>query len=602
MLGRRISSATDAESPAIWFLLLPLSGLGADSSEEMRPEDLYIKMNSRGKPLTEFENFKAHFEQDICLSARADEFAHRIDGPWADLMWPIHGGDNIVDDELIRFIDYITEICELRDGSLEVGGLGERARAVFGPNNPNSGDHIEFLFRAFDVFADGQRDRPSFVRETFESVFSLELPDSPGYDPETAVLFGSSSVNLFEQCCHAFDSQRYGRREFTLQDSLLLYAVLLHLTEETEDFDRRSRILRNLLAASVADEIRRPNMPGLIKDVEAVIIHGDLDSVSKLSSNQVQNERAKVAFLAAHPNLSRAVFRLEDHPLLRGTLSAFEFTAGSFERRAGAFELAFADPERYLDLTGALLATGDYQRRRPRTQSWQFGTAERKNQAVWRYLLTEASSDDLLATRAVLARFLDDLATSTGDIRGHLKDVAAACLAEREERAYLDWRYYLIKYPAMRGSRGDRQEGKTGIYWGVDGELGYSLCMLRTYQLNGYYRDPILLEVWRSSGVGDRVLDPWFSGYVTDSRWLRLVRSQVGLRCVSQGFELQGPGDEDLQRHFLRVCRERGVVTAEDGRLLLRVPQDDAGDGPIDCVDRVVMGAAFVKELVEAGL
>jgi hypothetical protein len=52
----------------------------------------------------------------------------------------------------------------------------------------------------------------------------------------------------------------------------------------------------------------------------------------------------------------------------------------------------------------------------------------------------------------------------------------------------------------------------------------------------------------------------------------------------------------------LRVCRERGVVTAEDGRLLLRVPQDDAGDGPIDCVDRVVMGAAFVKELVEAGL
>ena len=381
-----------------------------------------------------------------------------------------------------------------------------------------------------------------------------------------------------------------------------LGSLVLHLTQATEDFNRRARILRNLLAASVADEIRRPNMPGLIKDVEAVIIHGDLDSVSKLSSNQVQNERAKVAFLAAHPNLSRAVFRLEDHPLLRGTLSAFEFTADSFEPRVGAFELAFSDPELYLDLTGALLATGDYQRRRPRTQSWQFGTADPKNQSVWRYLLTEASSDDLLATRAVLARFLDDLATSTGDIRGHLKDVAAACLAEREERAYLDWRYYLIKYPAMRGSRGDRQEGKTGIYWGVDGELGYSLCMLRTYQLNGYYRDPILLEVWRSSGVGDRVLDPWFSGYVTDSRWLRLVRSQVGLRCVSQGFELQGPGDEDLQRHFLRVCRERGVVTAEDGRLLLRVPQDDAGDGPIDCVDRVVMGAAFVKELVEAGL
>ena len=585
----------DAESPAVFFYLLPLGDMESE-------EDLYIKMNSRGKPLTEFENFKAHFEQDISLSARADEFAHMIDGPWADLMWPIHGGDNIVDDEFMRFIDYITEISELRDGRLGVGRLGPRARAVFGSDNPKSGDHIEFLFRAFDVLADGQRVRPSFVRETFERVFSLELPDSAGYDPDRAVLFGSSSVNLFEQCCHAFDSQRDGRREFTLQDSLLLYAVLLHLTEETEDFNRRARILRNLLAASVADEIRRPNMPGLIKDVEALIIHGDLDSVSKLSSNQVQNERAKVAFLAVHPDLSPAVFRLEDHPLLRGTLSAFELTADSFERRAGAFELAFSDPELYLDLTGALLATGDYQRRRPRTQSWQFGTAEPKNQSVWRYLLTEASSDDLAGTRTVLARFLDDLATSTSDIRGHLEGVAAACVAEREERASFDWRYYLIKYPAMRGSRDDRREGKTGIYWGVDGELGYSLCMLRTYQLNGLYRDPILLEVWRSSGVEDRVLDPWFTGYVTDPRWLRLERSQVGLRCVSEGFELQGPEDEDLQRDFLRVCSERGVVTAEDGRLLLQVPQADAGGDLIDCVDRVVMGAAFVKELVQAGL
>ena len=54
-------------------------------------------------------------------------------------------------------------------------------------------------------------------------------------------------------------------------------------------------------------------------------------------------------------------------------------------------------------------------------------------------------------------------------------------LAEREQRTFFDWRYYLVKYPAMRGSRDERREGRTGIYWGVDGELGYSLCMLRTY-------------------------------------------------------------------------------------------------------------------------
>ena len=44
---------TDDTRPAIWFQLLPIQEMGA-------AEDLYIKMNSRGKPLTEFEAFKAH--------------------------------------------------------------------------------------------------------------------------------------------------------------------------------------------------------------------------------------------------------------------------------------------------------------------------------------------------------------------------------------------------------------------------------------------------------------------------------------------------------------------------------------------------------------
>ena len=54
----RLGAAHRCESPAVSFYLLPLDDMDSD-------EDLYIKMNSRGKPLTQFENFKAHFEQDI---------------------------------------------------------------------------------------------------------------------------------------------------------------------------------------------------------------------------------------------------------------------------------------------------------------------------------------------------------------------------------------------------------------------------------------------------------------------------------------------------------------------------------------------------------
>jgi hypothetical protein len=296
------------------------------------------------------------------------------------------------------------------------------------------------------------------------------------------------------------------------------------------------------------------------------------------------------------------LFRLEDHPILRGTLSCFELTADNFQQRADAFETAFSDPAQWLNLTGALLATGDYQRRRPNTPRWQFGTASSANQAVWRYLLTAATRDDLAGTRTVLDEFLDGLAGSGTDLQTHLIDVMGSWLAERELRMFFDWRYYLVKYPAMRGSRDERREGRTGIYLGVDGELGYSMCMLRTYYLNGYYRDPILLQVWITSDVKDAARDPWFIGPETSPRWLRLEHSGVGLRSVDEGFELQGSEDEVLQQRFLKICRQREDVTTNDERTLLRVMQTDRGGDLIDYVDRVVVGAEFVKELVDAGL
>ena len=84
--------------------------------------------------------------------------------------------------------------------------------------------------------------------------------------------------------------------------------------------------------------------------------------------------RAVLAHEVAHLRPSREIFwfcgllrnliacRLEDHPVLRGTLTAFKFDAHTFRRRAEAFENAFAHPRQWTSLTGALLATGDYRR------------------------------------------------------------------------------------------------------------------------------------------------------------------------------------------------------------------------------------------------
>jgi len=51
---------------------------------------LYVKMNSRGRPLTEFENFKADLEALLQQNfgkddAAVKDFSHKIDTDWADL-------------------------------------------------------------------------------------------------------------------------------------------------------------------------------------------------------------------------------------------------------------------------------------------------------------------------------------------------------------------------------------------------------------------------------------------------------------------------------------------------------------------------------------
>ena len=67
-------------------------------------DDLYIKMNARGKPLSEFENFKAEFEKGLSQEIKA-----KLDNAWLDLFWNLNddGKEKIelVDKRYMAFFD-----------------------------------------------------------------------------------------------------------------------------------------------------------------------------------------------------------------------------------------------------------------------------------------------------------------------------------------------------------------------------------------------------------------------------------------------------------------------------------------------------------------
>jgi hypothetical protein len=323
-----------------------------------------------------------------------------------------------------------------------------------------------------------------------------------------------------------------------------------------------------------------------------------------LSFNQAQvaDEQLKIELLNETPELEPHLFDLEDHPLLRGCLASFELDPTVFETRARAFHDLFAtrpDPSILPSLTGALLAAGDYSQRL-KGRFLQLGSSVETSR--WREeILTGSTRAYLTNVRAALGRVLDVVAERETDVRSALDAYAKDWLAARDQIKGLDWRWYFVRYREMRA-------GRSGIYATPTGALGYSVCMLDKKAMSSYYRDPYLTAIRVHSGVAESAVEgsvahhwsggPWFTGYETEARSMRLRASGAGMQCVHDGFHLRAPEDAAYAEAFSRVCDAHGI----DADLRLKVPQVDVGGDRLDTTDRVELGSALLRDLVNAGL
>ncbi|MBM4722848.1 DUF262 domain-containing protein [Rhodococcus hoagii] len=559
--------------PAITFHVLPIDEIGAG-------DELYIKMNSRGKPLTPFENFKARFEKALEGSPRAADFAHRVDGIWSDVIWRYRGSDDIVDDQFVRYFSFVTEVTEWRNGITTRGRLDARAEVIFGHDAPNGSDNLDFLFDAFDACVDTD------VEDVFARLITVAATKGSKGNDKVRFL-GARQVDYFRSCCDTYTFGSGGT--FGSAETLTLYAVLLHRINRSEDFARRLRVLRNLLEGSTS-ELRAGNMPALIREVERLVLADTLtEAVANLSAfneAQIDDERAKAEFLEAHPDLTDVVFGLEEHRLLRGSLVAFELDAERLADRASCFEVLMSDRKIWPVLTAALLAKGDYSRERKAARSFRFGSPEEDR--WWRELLTGTKRSNLRTTSTVLASLLDAVSASNESPADALEMIRESWLSQQES---YDWRYYLVKYDAMR-------EGKSGIYFTEGGRMGFSLCMLDKTQLNSWYHDPFLDAVWRATEVRAAVSNYLFTGYETDPRWMEMRKSGTRIRCTTSGFSLRPPPDPSHRDLFDSACIQLGIGENH----YLTISQTTRNGIPVDTEDRVKRGARLIEALAAAGL
>lgn len=550
---------------SISFYLLPIKDMGLT-------DELYIKMNSRGKPLTEFEHFKAEWERrlQILNPQIKNVISSKIDTIWTDILWPFHDENGIVDNEFVRYFRFLCDVIRFRKGQLRgAEDLFELADQMFGIDNQDAIENVKWIEKGFDCWKDVD------VAALFDKHLSVA-----GYKQGKCAIAGYNkgdgtlTTNMFEACCNDYGvwASKHNRK-FPIGRSILLYAFVFYLMNKdsvTEaEFSRRLRMIVNLVKVSEFElREREESVKGMFAQVEQVILTGDIDysnTAGGFSLNQRIEEHEKVCWLHDHPEDAELMFKLEDHPLMYGAIRAIGVENVKYAER---FYSLF-DCDRAL-VDRALLTIGDYSMRvRDR---YQFGTD--KTDTTWR-LIFRNSQGSIGSTREVLVGLLEkchafDDATLQSLIDCYLN----------ESNAY-DWRHYFVKYESMH---------------------------LQRY---GMYR-------WKNGGAKDSydILAMWTEKNITGRNWHiflkalhEKLRTQMPDLKVNLGeyayahdgdkLELAFIGgflgfEESAIKTYTCVCGEDGMPALYEEENSITIPQTNG----VDDVDRIEFAYDWVLSMI----
>ncbi len=455
------------EEGCIGFYFLSIKDMGLT-------DELYIKMNSRGKPLTEFEHFKAEWEgymQKLNADV-ADRISRKIDLSWTDILWPYKGDNDIIDDEFLKYFRYLCAVIYYKKYPNEQipEDIFDLTKALFSDKKDDAMDNLLFIENAFDCL-DGLDIKVSF--ETF-------LTTKQHIDCKSHV---DDPIDVFEQCCRFYGEYKSGGRVrvFSIGRMLLLYCFVLYWQNKSniseEQFAKRLRIINNMIKSSEF-ELREDRMNALLEQIEEIVLEDKIEIIegrNTFNAFQVQEEMEKTEWRNNHPDKELLLQKLEDHPLLEGCV-----------RVVGWDNLDYTD--RFYSLfqcdrglvNRALLTIGDYSIK----VNWRYQIGSAKNETSWKAIF-HSNKDSINGTQTILLQLLEKAEVFTDDV---LRGVIDEYLAEAK---HYDWKYYLVKYDSMRPE-------KYGMYYWYDYNTrekdSYNILMMMTEKSIGGRNFQIFLK------------------------------------------------------------------------------------------------------------
>lgn len=436
--------------------------------EEMKlTDDIYIKMNSRGKPLTDFEHFKAELLK-VIRSEKDDEATSKriglkIDREWTDLLWTYRDKYNLVDNGFLNFFRMISLILIYKsDRSSSEFDLKDDF-SLLDRLYKNQPDNVAFLELAFDCMVNIQNKMLSNSSTTnpIGDFFRTYLSENHYEHGKVVVSQQITDLDIFKE---VLNGTALGRN--TPYWLIMFYSFLIYLmnydTIKEIDFRRRLRVIVNLLKNSRNEVVDTPNgdagnrMPANLRQVDSIILSGEIADCITIDNDKRQNfnviqmeeERQKLQFTKEHPEHSDSLFQLEDYYLLQGRTDVIGYeNTHLYQRFIHVFDTCSRD---IIDC--AMLATYDYSQR---INYWciQLGSGSQDeigNKAWYALFHPTGKNPDFNKTKKSLRSMLEvDIEIDNKYLQG----IIDAYLTECRTKNQYDWRYYYIAYPCFRPER-----------------------------------------------------------------------------------------------------------------------------------------------------
>jgi hypothetical protein len=530
----------------ITFELLDLG-----SKEFELTDELYIKMNARGKQLTSFENFKANFIQLIDKYYKENKLKHPIKGEisysgyfsykvekeWTDLFWAFRGDESIVDSKFFSYFEFVAQLCYFKKN--------KDAKAESFINNFSQYEDIFrdeknllFLFNSLDKLHELSVNNITVEKKKIDTFFH-EL-----YSHTKLFWNSADNSNLFERIINT--GMNEDPRNKILLYSILNYMIKFKTVELDEELRKVVRVIRNLMQATrqrnetkYNTNIRINNFGSywmlfeqfLSGDIYSTLTGGVINNKgTQISETSLNNEIEKASILSkGDSQANNALIGLEELEYFGGLIHLLKPDEEilNFKNYGQYFSEIFNSKIQSSLKLRALISCGFdgiYTKNCKMGEMWYFGKNDN-----WSAILT---SDKIEVSNSII-HFLNKYSSENGDSETRLHSLINKWLEKNPNDR--TWKHYLIKYPEFTS--------KLNYYvWPND----YEMRILGTDGSNplvAKHISPYVLTVCKMIN-NKKVCDANDSYLQYSGNSPLFIKNGITLTCTQQGWLIN---DQDLQ-------------------------------------------------------